>query len=46
MSVHHRYSLIKVTPQGGHYHQIRRHLARISRPIVGDTEHGDRFHNR
>lgn len=41
-----RYSLLKVKPVTGHYHQIRRHLNRISRPIVGDTEHGDRAHNR
>ena len=36
-----RFSLLEVSPESGRYHQIRRHLARIGYPIVGDTQHGD-----
>ncbi|KAL6760843.1 pseudouridine synthase [Haematococcus lacustris] len=41
-----RYSLLEVQPLTGRYHQIRRHLNHISHPIVGDGDHGDRYHNR
>ncbi len=41
-----RYSLLKVNPQTGRYHQIRRHLASQSHPIIGDIKHGDSHHNR
>ena len=41
-----RYSLIKVNPKTGRYHQIRRHFNRISHPIIGDAQHGDSHHNR
>ncbi len=41
-----RYSLVKVMPVTGRFHQIRRHFARLSHPIVGDCEHGDSHHNR
>ncbi len=41
-----RYSLVEVEPQTGRFHQIRRHLARIGHPIIGDTSHGDLRHNR
>ncbi len=41
-----RYSLLEVNPQTGRWHQIRRHMNRISHPIVGDREHGDSRHNR
>ena len=41
-----RLSLLSLKPEGGHYHQIRRHLNRINRPIIGDFQHGDRPHNR
>lgn len=37
-----RYSLLRA----GRYHQIRRHLAGASHPIIGDTVHGDGDHNR
>lgn len=40
-----RYSLVKLTPKTGRKHQIRRHLAHINHPIVGDTTHGDGKHN-
>ncbi len=36
-----RYSLLKVKPVTGRKHQIRRHMAHIRHPIVGDTTHGD-----
>lgn len=41
-----RYSLVKVSPITGRFHQIRRHFARLSHPIVGDCMHGDSYHNR
>ncbi len=41
-----RYSLVEVSPKSGRWHQIRRHMNRISHPIVGDREHGDSRHNR
>lgn len=41
-----RYSLITVRPKTGRTHQIRRHLKHIAHPILGDTEYGDRHHNR
>lgn len=41
-----RYSLLKVDPHTGRRHQIRRHLAYSSNPILGDTTYGDGAHNR
>lgn len=41
-----RYSLMKLTPETGRMHQLRKHLNKISHPIVGDYKYGDRFHNR
>lgn len=41
-----RYTWLSVVPETGRYHQIRKHLNRISHPIVGDTDHGDSHHNR
>lgn len=40
-----RYTLLECKPETGRYHQIRRHLARISHPIPGDTAHGDNRRN-
>lgn len=40
-----RYSLIRANPLSGRYHQIRRHMNRISHPIIGDSQHGDSRHN-
>ena len=41
-----RFSLIDVTLKTGRYHQIRRHLKRISHPLIGDTLHGDGKQNK
>lgn len=41
-----RFSLVLLSPRTGRFHQLRRHLARIGHPIVGDTSHGDTFCNR
>ncbi len=41
-----RYSLVEAHPESGRFHQIRRHMARISHPVIGDTAHGDSYHNR
>jgi len=41
-----RLSLIEAAPLTGRTHQIRRHLAKISHPIIGDTRYGDRHVNR
>lgn len=40
-----RYSLLQLSPKTGRKHQLRRHLAHIRHPIVGDTTHGDGRHN-
>jgi tRNA pseudouridine65 synthase len=40
-----RYSLLQLQPKTGRKHQLRRHLAHINHPIVGDTTHGDGKHN-
>jgi tRNA pseudouridine65 synthase len=41
-----RYSLVEAFPETGRYHQVRRHMARLSHPLVGDTMHGDSHHNK
>ncbi len=41
-----RYSFAEILPSTGRRHQIRRHLAGISHPIICDTIHGDGKHNR
>lgn len=41
-----RYSLLKLHPITGRYHQLRRHLSSTSHPIVGDTTYGKGEHNR
>lgn len=45
LELNRRYSLLRLYPENGRYHQIRRHLNRISHPIVGDAQHGDSRHN-
>ncbi|MEM8893550.1 MAG: pseudouridine synthase [Bacteroidota bacterium] len=41
-----RYSLVRVNPTTGRYHQIRKHFAKIRHYLIGDTKHGDLPHNR
>lgn len=41
-----RYSLVEVRPLTGRKQQIRRHMAHLSHPIIGDTGEGDGRHNR
>lgn len=41
-----RYSLVRVCPEAGRYHQIRKHFHHISHHLVGDTVYGDGRHNR
>lgn len=40
-----RYSLVKVMPITGRRHQIRRHLAHLRNPIIGDINYGDNKQN-
>ena len=35
-----RFSLVAAQPRTGRRHQIRRHLAGLSHPLIGDTSHG------
>ena len=41
-----RYSLLRLEPMTGRFHQIRKHMAFIAHPIVGDIVYGDGPHNR
>jgi tRNA pseudouridine65 synthase len=41
-----RYSLIEAYPKHGRFHQIRKHFAHISHPIIADREHGCNKQNR
>ncbi|MDN3661371.1 tRNA pseudouridine(65) synthase TruC [Vibrio agarivorans] len=41
-----RYCLVEMKPKTGRKHQLRRHMAHLRHPIVGDTSHGDGKHNR
>ena len=41
-----RYALVELHPQSGRRHQLRRHLAHASHPIVGDSTYGKGRHNR
>lgn len=40
-----RYSLVALKPSTGRKHQLRRHMAHIRHPIIGDTRHGDGEYN-
>ncbi|GLX76915.1 tRNA pseudouridine(65) synthase TruC [Thalassotalea insulae] len=40
-----RYSLIKLMPETGRRHQLRRHLAHLRHPIIGDINYGDNKQN-
>lgn len=41
-----RYSLIKLYPQTGRKHQLRRHMKHIHHHMIGDTKHGRGEHNK
>ncbi|MCD8741111.1 pseudouridine synthase [Mucilaginibacter roseus] len=41
-----RYSLIEVKPRTGRMHQIRKHMAHILHPIIGDRTHGCNKQNK
>ena len=40
-----RYSLVQLQPVTGRRHQIRRHLAHLRHPIIGDINYGDNKQN-
>lgn len=40
-----RFSLVRLQPKTGRRHQLRRHMAGINHPVVGDVKHGDRHQN-
>lgn len=41
-----RYSLVELVPHSGRLHQLRKHMAHLRHPIVGDVRHGEGRHNR
>jgi tRNA pseudouridine65 synthase len=41
-----RYALVELHPETGRRHQLRRHLAHLSHPIIGDSTYGKGRHNR
>ena len=41
-----RYALVLAEPQTGRFRQIRKHLAHIHHPVIGDCQHGRGDHNR
>lgn len=41
-----RYSLVEIVPETGRTHQIRKHLAHIHHPIIGDRPHGCNKQNK
>jgi tRNA pseudouridine65 synthase len=41
-----RYSLVEAIPETGRMHQIRKHLAHIHHPIIGDRPHGCNKQNK
>ena len=36
-----RYSLVRLRPETGRKHQLRRHMKHVFHPIIGDTSYGD-----
>ncbi len=40
-----QYSLVKLQPSTGRRHQIRRHLAHLRHPVIGDINYGDNKQN-
>ena len=41
-----RFSHLELSPKTGRKHQLRRHMAHLRYPILGDTRHGDGAQNR
>ncbi|MCF8245888.1 MAG: tRNA pseudouridine(65) synthase TruC [Saprospiraceae bacterium] len=41
-----RYSLVKLLPETGRQHQLRKHMAHIFHPIIGDRPHGCNKQNK
>lgn len=41
-----RYSLVELRPETGRFHQLRKHMAHIFHPILGDRPHGCNKQNR
>jgi tRNA pseudouridine65 synthase len=41
-----RYALLLAAPESGRFRQIRKHLAHIHHPVIGDCQHGRGDHNR
>jgi tRNA pseudouridine65 synthase len=41
MKVWKNFSLARISPQTGRYHQIRRHFEMIKHPLVGDSKYGN-----
>jgi tRNA pseudouridine65 synthase len=41
-----RYALVQAEPESGRFRQIRKHLAHIHHPVIGDCQHGRSDHNR
>jgi len=41
-----RYSLVRLYPQTGRKHQLRRHMKHIHHHMIGDTKHGRGEHNK
>lgn len=41
-----RFALVQLSPHTGRKHQLRRHMAHLRHPIVGDTTHGDGKQNK
>ncbi len=41
-----RYSLVELTPLTGRQHQLRKHLAHIFHPVIGDRPHGCNKQNK
>lgn len=41
-----RYALVLAEPETGRFRQIRKHMAHLHHPIIGDCQHGRSDHNR
>lgn len=41
-----RYALVAAEPETGRFRQIRKHMAHIHHPVIGDCQHGRGDHNR